>query len=166
MMVSLLLFKGWNTLVAKTYQAYEIIDEPFEANKKMYVQVRNPKNKNIKTVRWYNATEYAKLYPEEKTVVAENGEKSWPNLKKVLGFEKGYITIYKGVNDYNEDWIARCKETRYHDRWGWYTISTEQPPATLPEGVEPEILEWEKVAINDTTLKSKDEVRQVVHALL
>ena len=76
--------------VAKSYKELPICGEPYEKNKRMYVVVEC-KNGHRKEVRWYTEDEYAKMYPEE-----EVKPQRLRSVKEVLGFSKGYITIFKG----------------------------------------------------------------------
>ena len=85
--------------VEKSFKNFEMLSEPFEQNNKMYVIVRNPKTQHERTVRWYTDSEYAKLYPEEKSIT-----QGLKNLKNCLGFNKGYIKSTK-----------RQKENRYKE---------------------------------------------------
>lgn len=148
-------------MVAKTFQSYEILGEPYETNKRLYVRVRNPKNGNERVVRWYSEAEYRKLYPKEETVVA-----SATDYKKILGFEKGYITIFKGITDLNEEWFHRLPQARYHVAWGWYIISTEDVPVMLPDGVEAKELLWETIGNADNSLKNREEIRHAVENII
>lgn len=85
--------------VAKSYQALTQIGEPYELNGKMYVKVQA--KSGAKQVRWYTDREYAKMYPEDKSVLTSFGEDKkkspyWRSQKDVLGFEEGFIWIFKG----------------------------------------------------------------------
>ena len=147
-------------MVAKSYQKLEICGDPYEKNGRAYVVVSYP-NGHHKEVRWYTDAEYKKMYPEEKT----NTDK-W-NAKKVLGFEKGYITIFKGDIKANEEWFRLAKACRYHNWWGWYVISTEEVPECVPVGVEPVRLEWSKVGFEgEVQLRSESEVKAAVQELI
>lgn len=151
--------------VAKSFQSMKIVVEPFVANDKMYVVVLNEKTNKERTVRWYTDKEYAKLYPEEK--IEESNIFTIRSQKDVLGFEKGYITIFKGDIDYNNEWFRECAVARYTRWWGWYVISTDEVPKDLPNGVEPVRLEWSSVGNEDTnTLKRESEVYSAVNAIL
>ena len=44
-------------MVAPSFQKMEMIGEPFEANGKMYIQIRNPKNGNNRQVSEQNGKE-------------------------------------------------------------------------------------------------------------
>lgn len=147
-------------MVAKSYQKLKILsDQPYiKPNGKMYVKVLM-KGGSEREVRWYNADEYAKMYPGE-SVESE----LFVNQKNILGFKKGYITIFKGNQEEHEDWFGRSI-ARYCRHWGWYIVSEEVVPFDLPVGLEPVELKWEMVG-NGNGLKSDEEVRAVVDSLL
>lgn len=122
--------------VAKSYQAMEQVCEPYKVNGRMYVKVNT--GKITRQVRWYTDAEYERLYPEVKIIKAAKSQ------KEVLGFTKGYITIFKGDTFSNLDWF-KASTARYAKFWGWYIISTEEVPEDLPEGIEPVKLYWDAV---------------------
>lgn len=132
-------------MVAQSYQKYKLVSKPFEENGKKYVLI-DFHNKE-KKVRWY---------PEEKKL---------RTLASVLGFDKGFIWIFKGYNDTFLEWFQLCPQTRYHVSFGWYIISTDAVPE-LPTGVEAIRLFKEEVFKDDEHLLPKDEVKKVVHKLL
>ena len=125
-------------MVAKSYQSLEILGEPFVSNGRWYVNVLTKKG-TPKQVRWYSEKEYQRMYPDEK---AQTDNIIRINQKKILGFEKGYITIFKG-NTYEEKEYFQMSSARYCKFWGWYFISTEEIPDDLPEDVEPIRIPWE-----------------------
>ena len=147
-------------MVAKSYQKLKMLsDEPYaKANGRLYVKVLM-KNGNEREVRWYNSEEYAKMYPGES---AE--PEMFVNQKNILGFQKGYITIFKGNQEEHEEWFGRSI-ARYCRHWGWYVVSEDTVPFDLPAGLEPVELEWEMVG-SGTTLKNDNEVQAAVDSLL
>lgn len=148
-------------MVAKSFQSMTIINEPYMVNGKMYVQVKNEKTGNTRQVRWYTEEEYAKMYPEAKPV----DKNFFKPQKEVFGFDKGYITIFKGDTYANLEWFQKsiARYTRY---WGWYIISTEEIPVDLPAGVDPIQLNWELVGNEDGSLKIESEVKRAVESLI
>lgn len=148
--------------VAKSYQNMEIMHEPFQRNGRMYVEVKTSKG-TIKQVRWYSQSEYAKMYPEDKT--DKTKDPYYKPQKYVLGFDKGYITIFRGVKEEHEEWFKQsiCRFARW---WGWYVISTEEVPKDLPEGVEPVRLYWEPMDNGNEWLKEEKEVIKYVQSVL
>ena len=150
-------------MVAKSYQSLEIIGQPFITNGRQYVQVRTNSGV-LKQVRWYTDREYAKMYPED--VKEMYGDDPYfKRQKEALGFEKGYITIFKGNTFEDKDYF-KLNSARYARFWGWYFISTEELPDDLPEDVTPIRLPWERVGNDDGTLKSEKEVAAAVESLI
>lgn len=150
-------------MVAKSYQNFTIEGEPYVLSGKAYVNVRNPKTSAIKAVRWYTEKEYAKMYPEAKVIAAAPVDPFKKTQKEVLGFTKGYITIFKGDTYPNLEWY-QLSAARYARCWGWYFISTEPVPADVPN--EPIQLPWELVGNEDGTLFNEDRVKAAVESLL
>lgn len=148
-------------MVAKSYQNMEIVHEPFQKNGRMYVEVKTSKG-TIKQVRWYTSVEYAKMYPEDKT--DETKDIYYKPQKYVLGFDKGYITIFRGVKEEHEEWFKQsiCRFARL---WGWYVISTQEVPEDLPSGVEPVRLYWEPMDNGNENLKEEEEVIKYVQSV-
>ena len=140
--------------VAKSFQNFEIVKEPFEENGRMYVEVRNPKTSNIRKVRWYE--EETRPAAEDKVVVK--------SMRKALGFENGYITIFKG-DTYSHLEYFQLSVARYCNRWGWYICSTDEIPTDIPEGVIPIRLNWEDVGVGEF-LKTDHEIKLAVDNLL
>lgn len=146
-------------MVAKSYQNLPLVGEPYEVSGRMYVKVQG--KSGIKQIRWYNEREYAKMYPEEKKTVSAELK----TQKEVLGFDKGYITIFKGAVEENEEWfkLSKCRYTRW---WGWYLISTEEMPEDLPLGVEPVRLDWNMVSDKNDKLIGEDVIYAQVNSIL
>lgn len=149
-------------MVAKTFQSLEILDEPHAVSGKpaLYVTVRT-KTGGTRVVRWYSDKEYAKMYPGE----APAATQPLRPLKEVLGFEKGYITIFKG-NTYEDRDYFKLNAARYHKLWGWYFVSTDELPTDIPEDVTPVQLPWEDVSENDNSLKPEAAITAAVETLL
>ena len=128
--------------VAKSYQSLEIVGDVFVSSGRQYVNVKT-KSGALKTVRWYSDSEYRKMY-HEAVAVDRSADPYYKPQKEVLGFTKGYITIFKGDTYAEIDWF-RASIARYARWWGWYIISTEEVPADLPAGIEAIRLPWESV---------------------
>ena len=79
-------------MVAKSFQSMKQLGEPFCEKGKMYVNVQNEKTGTIRKVRWYTDAEYAKMYGEK----VDKPASEFKCQKQILGFENGYITIFKG----------------------------------------------------------------------
>ena len=149
--------------VAKSYQELEIVGDVFVSSGRQYVNVKLKSGK-LKTVRWYSDAEYRKMYPET-VAVDRSADPYYKPQKEVLGFTKGYITIFKGDTYSEIDWF-RASIARYTRWWGWYIISTEEVPADLPEGITPIQLPWELVGQEDGNLKPEHLVKEAVESIL
>lgn len=148
-------------MVAKSFQNMKQLGEPFNEKGKMYVNVQNEKSGTVRKVRWYTEAEYAKMYGEKVDAPA----KVFKTQKQVLGFENGYVTIFKGDTYANLEWFQRSI-ARYCKWWGWYIISTEAVPVDLPCGLEPVQLPWDLVGDETGTLISDNEVKIAVESIL
>ncbi len=147
-------------MVAKSYQKRTMVDEPYVGeNGKMYQKVLNENTGKIYEVRWYSEEEYYKMYPEDKPASPFGPQ------RKLLGFDEGYITIFKGYTDEHEDWFNRSI-ARYCVYWGWYVVSTDMVPCDLPVGIEPVRLDWDKVGLKSGDLREGPEVEAIVNSLL
>jgi hypothetical protein len=151
-------------MVAPSFQQFEQLGEPYLVSGKMYVMVRNPKTGTERQVRWYNDKEYQKAYPDKKDAVASSTVAS--SQKTALGFDEGYITIFKGDTYPCLEWFQERKECRYAHLWGWYVVSTEQVPTDLPAGISAVRLPWESVGQTNGTLKPETAIKQAIDALL
>lgn len=149
--------------VAKSYQDLPIIGDVFVSSGRQYVNVKLKSGKT-KTVRWYTDSEYRKMYPEA-VAVDRSADPYYKSQKEVLGFTKGYITIFKGDTYAEIDWF-RASIARYARWWGWYIISTEEVPADLPAGIEAIRLPWEFVGQDSGELKPESLVKEAVEALI
>lgn len=145
--------------VAKTYQSMEIQGEPYQENKRWYVNVLS--TKGIKKVRWYSDTEYARMYPEEKKDLMDF------NARHAFGFdEKGYITIYKGDPKVVEEWAENDRTNIWYNLiFGYYTPSKFPTPEVL-NGIEPIQLKWEQVQNYEDRMKPHEEVAKLVSGLV
>lgn len=134
--------------VAPSFANLERLSEPFEENGKEYILVKT-KSGTTRRVRWY-----------------EEPMKKIRPLKEVLGFTKGYITIFKGDTYSLLEWFQEEPKCRYHKFFGWYVISEDELP-TLPAGIEPIQLYWENIAIvEEDCLKSEDLIKQHIDSLI
>ena len=145
--------------VAKTYQSMEIQGEPYQENKRWYVDVLS--TKGIKKVRWYSDAEYARMYPEEKKDLMDF------NARHAFGFdEKGYITIYKGDPKVVEEWAENDRTNIWYNLiFGYYTPSKFPTPKVL-NGIEPIQLKWEQVQNYEDRMKPHEEVAKLVSSLV
>ena len=133
--------------VAPSFQNLERLSEPFEENGKEYILVKT-KSGTTRKVRWY-----------------EEPMKKIRPVKEVLGFTKGYITIFKGDTYSLLEWFQEST-ARYHKIWGWYFISDEELPE-IPAGVTPIQLKWEDVAFADEDqLRPESQIKEHIDSLM
>jgi hypothetical protein len=132
---------------APSFANLERLSEPFEENGKEYILVKT-KSGTTRKVRWY-----------------EEPMKKIRPLKEVLGFTKGYITIFKGDTYSLLEWF-QASTARYHKFWGWYFISEEELPE-IPAGVTPIQLKWEDVAFADEDqLRLESQIKEHIDSLM
>lgn len=148
-------------MVAKSFQSMTQIGEPYMSNGKMYVQVKNEKTGTLRQVRWYTEEEYTKMYSDktEKQLITPKTQ------KEALGFDHGYITIFKGNTYANLEWFKKSV-AKYCKMWGWYVVSTETVPFDLPIGITPIELKWEAVGEDSGMLKPDHIIKGAVESLI
>ena len=145
--------------VAKTYEKMTISGEPFQENKRMYVNVITPKG--LKKVRWYSDAEYRRMYPN---VTIEDDIMNF-NARQAFGFgEEGYITLYKGKNV--EEWAENDRTNIWYNCTFLYYTPGKLGRPDIIEGIEPVQLKWEEVAAEGNRMKPHEEVKKYVANLL
>ena len=133
---------------APSFANLERLSEPFEENGKEYILVKT-KSGTTRRVRWY-----------------EEPMKKIRPLKEVLGFTKGYITIFKGDTYSLLEWFQEEPKCRYHKFFGWYVTSEDELP-TLPAGLEPIQLKWDDVAFADEDqLRPESQIKEYIDSLM
>lgn len=133
---------------APSFANLERLSEPFEENGKEYILVKT-KSGTTRKVRWY-----------------EEPMKKIRSTKEVLGFSKGYITIFKGDTYPVLEWFQRSV-ARYHSFWGWYIVSEDEVPEIIPAGVTPIQLKWEDVAFADEDqLRPESQIKEHIDSLM
>lgn len=146
--------------VAPSFQNMPVEGEPFMSNGKQYVKVKNEKTGKIRTVRYYNEKEYAKLYPE--TPVAN--DPFYKTQRELLGFgEKGYVVAFKGDTYSHKDYL-KSAGARYTRWFGWTFPSEEDMPADFPTELVPVRLYWEGMCRNNEWLANDDEIKEYVES--
>lgn len=132
---------------APSFANLERLSEPFEENGKEYILVKT-KSGTTRKVRWY-----------------EEPMKKIRPLKEVLGFTKGYITIFKGDTYSLLEWFQEST-ARYHKFFGWYFVSDEELPE-IPAGITPIQLKWEDVAFADEDqLRPESQIKEHIDSLM
>ena len=140
--------------VAKSYQNIKIASEPYKVNGRMYVTLETGRR-----VRWYTDAEYKKLYGDKPAAAPKT-------QKEALGFQNGFITIFKGDTFSSIEWF-RASVCKYNKIFGWYVPSTEEVPSDIPLGLEPIRIDWECVAAdNGIDLKSETQAKEYAQQFL
>ena len=133
---------------APSFANLERLSEPFEESGKEYILVKT-KSGTTRKVRWY-----------------EEPMKKIRPLKEILGFSKGYITIFKGDTYPVLEWFQQSV-ARYHNFWGWYIVSEDKVPEIIPAGVTPIQLKWEDVAFADEDqLRPESQIKEHIDSLM
>ena len=146
--------------VAKTYEKMELCGEPFKENGRMYIFVVAPKGN--KKVRWYTDAEYRRMYPNE-----VKHDASAFNARSAFGFgTNGYITLFKGKEEDICSWARASWPPKawYNTLFQFYTPGY-MPLENLPTSITPVRLTWDEIKLNDTTMKSDEEVKKYVNSL-
>lgn len=147
--------------VARSYEGLPVVEEEYTKNGRTYCKVLTKKGV-AKEIRTYTQEEWNRAYgvitpkAPAATLVCDQ--------RHLLGFDKGYITIFKGAVAANEHFFEKSN-SRFCVAWGWYIVSTEEVPA-LPDDVYAVKLPWEAVAANDKMLKPVEEVKKICQKLL
>ena len=147
--------------VAKTYQSYETLGEPFQENKRWYVNITT--TKGIKKVRWYSDAEYTRMYPDD------NPAKDLMdfNARHAFGFdEKGYITIYKGDPELIKRWVENDHTNIWYNLTFQYYTPSKFPTPKILNGIEPIQLKWEDVMDHDDRMRPHEEITKMVNNLI
>ena len=77
--------------------------------------------------------------------------------KDVLGFENGFVTIFKGDTYQHLDWF-RLSVARYNKLWGWYITSADDVPEDVPADLTPIRLQWDDITDEQGVLKTEKEI--------
>ena len=142
-------------MVAKSYQNYPLVGEPYLVNGRMYVKVNT--GKTVRQVRWYTENEYRSMYGESATQEAKKSQ------KEVLGFAEGYITIFKGETFEKKEELREAGAT-YTRLWGWSIAGGKEVPGI--DGLEPVRLDWSLVGGEDGKCYNEEVIKNAVEPLL
>lgn len=142
-------------MVAKSYQNYPLIGEPYLVNGRMYVKVNT--GKTVRQVRWYTENEYRAMYGESATQETKKSQ------KEILGFAEGYITIFKGETFEKKEELREAGAT-YTRLWGWSIAGGKEVPEI--DGLEPVRLDWSLVGGEDGKCYNEEVIKNAVEPLL
>ena len=127
---------------APSFTNFERVSEPYEKNKKMYVDVKHPNTGNVRSVRLYTEIEFRKAYGGSAgSASAETPKRHLGavDLKKARGFSAGPITL---ITTKDKEFLNKSN-ARYACDIGWYFVSTEEIPA-LPSDAKTKLMTWEE----------------------
>ncbi|MBE6148125.1 MAG: hypothetical protein E7167_01235 [Firmicutes bacterium] len=127
---------------APSFTNFEKVSEPYEKNKKMYVDVKHPNTGNVRSVRLYTEIEFRKAYGGSAGSASAEAPKRHlgaVDLKKARGFSAGPITL---ITTKDKEFLSKSN-ARYACDVGWYFVSTEEIPA-LPSDAKTKLMTWEE----------------------
>lgn len=181
--------------VAKSYETWKIMGEPFAIDNKMWVIAQhpcprcsgtgnyayNPKDgttclrcygtgKENKQVRWYTDAQRAAM---DKRAAAPKKEKEAPARPQMnarynwFGFgEAGYITLLVGDNAVINEWAHETDPCRArYNMFFGWFVPSKMEIENLPEGITTVRLNWDDVGNEDNSLREGDVVEQKVREL-
>ena len=124
---------------APSFTNFERVSEPYEKNKKMYVDVKHPNTGNVRSVRLYTEIEFRKAYGGSASAETPKRHLGAVDLKKARGFSAGPITL---ITTKDKEFLNKSN-ARYACDVGWYFVSTEEIPA-LPSDAKTKLMTWEE----------------------
>lgn len=137
--------------VAKSYEKYELLDEPYKRDGRPYVHIQYPCCKKKTCTKCGGTGNYAKevrWYGEVKTSTTDGF-----NARAAFLFgEKGFITIFKGNDEDIENYFINALPRhygRFNTLFGWFIGSETVVPDTLPTNITPIVLNWDEISTND-----------------
>lgn len=143
-------------MVAPSFKDFPIVKDQYVKGGKYYVDVKNPRTGNIRSVRWYSDAEYAKNYSKK----LSNDRENW-NMKQARGFDEGPILAIRNIKSSDEEWLKNSC-ARYALGIGWHIISTDRLPADTPSHFKFLLLGWDEFKIDDHHAKKPTEVAAIL----
>ncbi len=142
-------------MVAPSFEKDKILGEPFYENGKYYVNIEHHNTKNVRKVRWYTDSEYAKQYGKKIK------QEPVGNYKVARGFSNGPIAVIRKNKVADEEWL-RQSVARYAVGVGWYIASTDEIPSDRPPHIKFLLLGWNEVSPDGVNIKSPSEVSDII----
>lgn len=127
-------------MVAPSFQGMTLLSEPYLKNNKTYIDVRNEKTQNIRSVRWYTEKEYEKAYGSKNNQLF--------SIKDCRGFSEGPIIVIRNIQTPHEECWLRRSVARHAADVGWYFASTDSIPLDAPSTFKYIPLTWEEASSN------------------
>lgn len=145
--------------VARSYEKFKIIGEPFEENKRMYVMLENGKK-----VRWYTDSQRAAMDKKSGAKTTANND-SFSHYKAFGFAPHNFITVFRGEEQTVEEWASPQEDVRFATFLGWYAPCTFNIE-NLPSGITPIRIYWDVVKADDQHMRDYDEISEVVNCLV
>lgn len=145
--------------VAKSYQKYPLIDEPYEHDKRQYILIKIPCCTRKNCSRCHGEGSYAKEVRWYQDPIEFDPRKGF-------GFcEAGYITLIAGPDDILENHFRNIapRQARYNLLFQWYIPSWLEKPQ-LPSDCRYVKLTWEQIS-RDNKLFDDSIIREIVRSV-
>lgn len=142
--------------VAKSYEKYSYLGDPYEHDKRQYIKIKYPCCKKVTCTKCHGEGYYPKevrWYDEPFTI----------DHRHAFGFRQpGYITLLLGPQDILEHHFREVapRQARYNTIFQWFIPSYLSIPE-LPKGVTTKVLKWEDISTNDI-IHNYDDIRTLV----
>lgn len=119
-------------MIAPAFQSYLILSKsPFMKETKLYITVLNQKTKTKRDVRYYNDSEYAKMYGTKISSPTPD-------------FSKGPILVVRNYKLEDEEYLRKA-QTQYFIGAGYYFTSGQILPADAPPHFRYLLLSWKEI---------------------
>lgn len=145
-------------MVAPSFADFERVSEVYIKNGKYYIDVKNPRTSNVRSVRWYSDAEYAKNYGPKLTTEEDHG---FDMLKHARGFDYGPILVIRNNRPQDDPWLWHSV-ARYAVGIGWYIASEDKFPDDAPPHLKYLLLSFDEFKIDDRHAKKPLELKAIL----
>ena len=151
--------------VAKSYEKYELLDEPYKKDGRAYVHISYPCCKRKACTKCGGAGAYSKEVRWYGEVKVSTTTSDGFNARAAFLFgEKGFIIIFKGNEEDIENYFLNSLPRhygRFNTLFGWFIGAETAIPTSLPSNITPVCLKWEEVSTNNV-INNYDDIRAYV----
>ena len=123
--------------VAPSFTDYIKVSDIYDKNGRAYIDVKNPRTGNVRSVRAYTDYEWQKAYGAQPKVIQDTDELLALKLEK--GFKWGPIML---ISTKDEKWLNDTEVCRYSPELGWYIRSTDSLPYNIPNDLKRSLMLW------------------------
>lgn len=144
--------------VAKSYEKYSYLGDPYEHDKRQYIKIKYPCCKKAACTKCHGEG----YYPKE---VRWYDEPFIIDHRHAFGFRQpGYITLLLGPQDILEYHFREVapRQARYNTIFQWF-IPSYLPIPELPKGISTKVLKWEDISTNGV-IHNYDDIRALVQS--